>query len=300
MRFRRARSAAERSIMQRALESALAELTLGIEIAVTDAPGIAAWLSRHEVDAEDAAALTRDFPRLLVYRKLVRGNLREALRRTIPRTLARLGPLFEADFAEFLRVAPPATHYLRDVTPRFLDFVSPRWAANPNVPAYLFDLARHEALQVEVASLLARPKHHVTAELAVDEGVEFIDAVRLVHYASGVHRLPDDEISTQPAEHGAVSLLVYRSPEHDVRYLELGPFAAALLAGLLTERLTLRAALTHAVQQVSLPLDDELLSRAARLLAELAERGALLGKTAQNHDTPGKTGNLSPKSDNPA
>ena len=286
--------------MQRALESALAELTLGTEIAATDAPGIAAWLARHQVDLDDASALTRDFPRLLVYRKLVRSNLREALRATLPRTLARLGPHFEPDFAELLRVAPPVTHYLRDLTPRFLAFVAPRWAANPSVPAYLFDLARHEALQVEVASLLARPKANVSAELSVDEGVEFIDAVRLVQYASAVHRLPDDETSMEAPEPGPVTLLVYRSPEHDVRYLELGAFAAALLSALLAERLTLRAALAHAAQQVSLPLDDELLSRAARLLAELAERGALLGKTGPNANAPEKTGNLSPKSHNPA
>ena len=286
--------------MQKALESALAELTLGAEIAATDAPAIAAWLARHQVEAEDAQALTRDFPRLLVYRKLVRGNLHEALRATLPRTLARLGAHFEPAFAEFLRVAPPVSHYLRDLTPHFLAFVGPRWAANASVPAYLFDLARHEALQVEVASLLARPKAHVSAELALDQGVEFIDAVRLVQYAWAVHRLPDDEISSEPPEAGPVTLLVYRSPEHDVRYLELGRFAAALLAGLLSERLTLHAALARAAQQVSLPLDDELLSRAARLLAELAERGALLGKTASNGNTAAKTGNLSPNSDNPA
>ena len=286
--------------MQRALESALAELTLGAEIAASDAPAIAAWLARHDVAADDAAALTQDFSRLLVYRKLVRGNLKEALRATLPRTLARLGAHFEPDFAEFLRVAPPVTHYLRDLTPRFLSFVAARWAANPNLPPYLIDLARHEALQVEVASLLARPKHHISAELSVDEGVEFIDAVRLVQYGFAVHRLPEDETSTEAPEPGVVTLLVYRSPEHDVRYLELGAFAAALLSGLLTERLPLRAALAHAAQQVSLPLDDELLSRAARLLAELAERGALLGKTATNSSTPEKSGNLSPKSDNPA
>jgi hypothetical protein len=285
--------------MQAALESALAELTLGAEIASTDAAAIEAWLSRHQVAADDAAALTRDFPRLLVYRKLVRGNLREALRATLPRTLARLGSSFEPDFDEFLRVAPPLTHYLRDLTPSFLSFVARRWAENPRVPAYLFELAQHEALQIEVASQLARPKAHGSAELALDEGVEFIAAVRLVHYAWAVHRLPEDEASSEPPEPGPVSLLVYRSPEHDVRYLELTPFAAELLRALLTERLTLRAALAHAAAHVSLPLDDEQLIRAARLLAELAERGALLGKPAANEPASAKMGSSSPKSGGP-
>ena len=271
--------------MQEALESALAELTLGPEIAATDGPAILAWLARNQVTGEDAHALSRDFPRLLVYRKLVRGNLREALQATLPRTVARLGAHFESEFDELLRVAPLTSHSLRDLTSEFLSFVGPRWAKNENLPPYLFDLARHEALQVDVASLLARPKAHVTAQLSLDEGVEFIDAVRLVQYTWAVHRLPDDETSTLLPEPGPVTLLVYRSPEHDVRYLELGPFAAALLGALLAERLTLRAALAQAAQRVALPLDDELLNRTARLLAELAERGALLGRAESSNSS---------------
>ena len=289
--------------MQRALESALAELTLGPEIEPGDPAAISAWLARNEVAGEDARALERDFSRLLVYRKLVRRNLRDALESTIPRSIARLGARFERDFDEFLLACPPASRLLKDLTPSFLEFVLPRWARDSGVPAYLADLARHEALQIEVATLLGRPKHHVVAELSLDEGVEFIDAVRLVHYAWAVHRLPEDETSRVLPEQSAVSLLVYRSPEHDVRYLELGPFAARVLAGLFAERLTLRAALTDAARGLGCALDDELLSRAARLLADLAERGALLGKAEARADVPGgaaKPANLVPKPGNPA
>jgi hypothetical protein len=283
--------------VQAALESALAELTLGPEIAAGDTAGIAAWLARHRVKDLDARALTRDFSRLLLYRQLVRGNLREALRATMPRTLARLGSTFDGYFTEFLQVSPPVTRYLRDLTPQFLDFALERWSNNPNVPGYLCDLARHEALQVEVASLLPVPKDHVPAELSLDLGVEFIDAVRLVHYAWAVHRLPEDESSQVLPEESAVSLLVYRSPEHDVRYLELGPFAQALLSCLLEERLCLQLSLSTAAERASLPLDDELLTRAAKLLAELAERGALLGKSSPRSLAPA---NLLPNEGNPA
>ena len=268
--------------MQRALESALAELTLGPEIAPGDALAISAWLARNEVTGDDARALQRDFPRLLVYRKLVRRNLRGALESTIGRSMARLGARFDADFDEFLRLTPPVTRLLKDVTPRFLEFALPRWQADASVPAYLPDLARHEALQIEVATLLARPKENVPAELSLDESVEFIDATRLVHYDWAVHRLPEDEASRVVPEHAAVSLLAYRSPEHEVRYLELGPFAAAVLSDLLVERRTLAAALTGASSRLGLALDDDLLNASARLLAELADRGALLGKSRTN------------------
>jgi len=265
--------------MQRALESAIAELTLGPPIAPEDSAAIAAWLARHELTGDDARALTRDFARLLVCRTLVRRNLRDALVSTIPRSIARLGPRFDADFAEFLRASPPVTRLLKDVTPRFLAFALPRWQSDPTVPPYLPDLARHEALQIEVATLLARPKENVLAELGLDDPVEFIDAARLVHYDWAVHRLPEDETSRVVPERARVSLLAYRSPEHEVRYLELGPFAAELLSRLLVGRQSLRLALTGAAAQLELRLDSELLEASARLLSELAERGALLGKT---------------------
>jgi hypothetical protein len=98
-------------------------------------------------------------------------------------------------------------------------------------------------------------------------------------------------------EQSSVSLLVYRSPEHEVRYLELAPFAHALLSGLLLEQLALQAALVSAARRLGLPLDDELLTRAARLLADLAERGALLGKRTPQ---PAASANLLPKLGIPA
>jgi hypothetical protein len=98
-------------------------------------------------------------------------------------------------------------------------------------------------------------------------------------------------------EHGPVSLLVYRSPEHEVRYLELGPFARELLANLLSERLSLQEALVGAAERAGLPLDDQLLTRAAKLLADLAERGALLGKSAPSAAA---AADLLPKPGNPA
>lgn len=268
--------------MQRAFEAALAELTLGPAIEANDAAGVSAWLERHDISGPDALCMARDIERLLVYRKLVRGTLRAALTATMPRALRRLGPRFEQDFDEFLLVSPPVTRSLRDLTPSFLDFCAARWAdETSNVPAYLIELARHEALQVELASRLSPPETDVSPELALDRGVLFIDAVRLVHYTWAIHRLPELELEQGDEELPArahVSLLVYRSPEHDVRYLELGRFASALLSGLLLERASLADALTRAADEVEQPLDDALLSRAARLLAELAERGALLGK----------------------
>ena len=70
-----------------------------------------------------------------MYRELVRGNLREAIQLSIPRSMARLGALFDEYFDRFLVERAPRTHYLRDVTPELLEFCAPLWAGDARVPA---------------------------------------------------------------------------------------------------------------------------------------------------------------------
>lgn len=258
------------------VEGVLAELTLG---PVPDASTLAALCRKHEVSAEDAAALELGLPRLAVYRELVRGNLQEALRLSIPRTLARLGPSFETYFDRFLAERAPRTHYLRDVTAELLDFCAPLWEADGRVPAYLSELARHEALHLQVSAIPTPPRGHVAAGLSLDLGVELSKALRLVHYAHCVHELPDAEEDRSEPARRAVSLLVYRSPEHEVRYLELSPLASAILERLLAGH-TLGGAVKGAAAAEGAGLTEAVLSGAAQLLADLAARGVVWGPSA--------------------
>lgn len=259
--------------MQSALESIFAELTLG---PLPSRETLAAACQRHGVSQEDAAALDQSFARLLTYRDLVRGNLREAVQLSIPRSMARLGPLFDEYFDRFLADRAPATHYLRDVTGELLDFCAPLWQADARVPRYLPDLARHEALHIEISALPALPRDHVAAPLSLEASVAFGAALRLMSYSHAVHELPEALSDRSEAPARAVRLLVYRSPEHEVRYLELTPLAHGIV-----QRLLRGAALGRAVQaaatEVGATLTETVLAGAARLLADLAERGVLQG-----------------------
>lgn len=259
--------------MQQALESVLADLVLG---PVPSRASLAALCEKHAVGADDSTALGESLERLAVYRELVRGNLREALSLSIPRSLARLGPLFDEYFDRFLSEQAPRTHYLRDVTPELLQFCKPLWASDARVPAYLSDLALHESLHIEVSALPSLPRGHESAPLSLERGVALTEALRLVDYRHAVHELPADEADrTVPAER-AVALLVYRSPEHEVRYLEL-----TLVARGIVERLLLGDSLGKAVQGAAAhagsALTEAVLAGAAQLLADLAERGVVRG-----------------------
>lgn len=268
--------------MPEALESAMAELVFGPPLA--DAAAVQACLERQGVDQEDVQAILADgVDRLLVYRKLVRGTLRDALDAAIPRTMARLGPVFDEHFDAWLRERAPRSRYLRDVTTELLDFCAPRWASDPRVPAWAMDLARHEAVQIVVASEQARPREREPGELSLDAPVRFIEAVRLMRYAFAVHRLSDDagDRTAPPAE--PTALFVYRSPEHEVRYLETSALAADILERLLSGE-PLGEAIRRAASESGQALQPRVLEGTATLLADLAERGALLGAMGSEED----------------
>jgi hypothetical protein len=268
--------------MQEALESALGELVFGAPIDLSDAVAVEAWLVRHRIPDEHARAL-RDggVQRLAVYRRLVRGTLRDAIETAIPRSMARLGALFDEYFDRFLAERAPATHYLRDVTTEFLKFCETPWKSDDRVPAYIYDLARHEALHIEIAAMPPRPAPALGAALDLEAGLEFSEASRLMGYAYAVHRSSDRLDDRSEPEAIPTWLFVYRSPEHDVHYLELTPLAAAILERLLGGA-SLKAALIEAAATAGVELDESVLSGTAQLLSDLSERGALIGPRARD------------------
>jgi hypothetical protein len=271
--------------MQEALERVMQALVLG-PAPPTDPAELATWLSPHGLEAEEAAAFRANLERLLVYRSLVRGTLRAALELAIPRSLARLGPLFAEYFDRFLAERGPATHYLRDVTDEWLTFVAPLFASDPRIPPFLIDLARHEALEIDVASSADTVQTAGELELDLGRGVAFARDARVVRYPFAVHELSADLEDRSVPERRATALFVYRSREHDVRYLELSPLAANLTERLLRGQ-PLGAAVTEAAAATlgSAP-DSSVLEGTARLLADLADRGALLGAASAAENVP--------------
>jgi hypothetical protein len=277
--------------MQRALEGVFAELLLG------PAPSrqqLLALCKKHAVHAADTEALAESFERLAVYRDLVRGNLREAMLLSIPRSIARLGAAFDEYFERFLSEQAPRTHYLRDVAPELLAFCVPLWANDARVPSYLHDLALHESLHIEVSALPSLPRGHVAAPLSLEQGVELSQALRLVQYGHAVHELSADEADRSVPTARAVSLLVYRSPEHEVRYLEMTPLARGIVERLLLGD-TLGSAVQGAANDAGSALTEAVLGGAAKLLADLAERGVVRGpKSPRNASEAAKSSENAP------
>lgn len=262
--------------MPDALDEAIADLVFGPALDLSRADQVASWLDRHALAAEDRAALGgTELRRLLVYRGLVRGTLRSALELAIPRSIARLGPAFDTAFDAFLADRGPRTHYLRDVTAELLDHAEPAWRCDPEVPPYVPELARLEALQVELG---AQPVSERTpgATLHLDRALLFNESCRLLRFEHAVHELPESVADRSVPERRSTALFVYRDDAHDLRYLELSPLAADVVGGLLGGG-ALGPALRAAAAQHDVTLTSAVTEDVARLLADLAERGALLG-----------------------
>ncbi len=212
----------------------------------------------------------------LVYRKLVRRGLAAAIRLEIPRTAARLGEGFEAWVERFIDEEAPRSHYLRDVAFELVAWAAPRWASDARVPSYLGDLARHELTAFEVGSAEDSSGGATGVDLELDTRARFHTSVRLARYEHAVHRLLADEGARDVPAREPTALLAYRDGEHEVRYLELTPLAAAILDRLLLGEM-LRAAVVGAAAALGEALGPEVLAGTARLLEDLAQRGALLG-----------------------
>ena len=232
------------------------------------------WLAAQGLAAEDVEVLAGYPPRRLgVYRDLVHRGIAGALRIQMPRTARRLGARLDDEVARFCALALPRSHYLRDAPRELVERLGPSWREDPSLPPFLADLARHELSAYEVAA--APPREAGVDRDALDLGrpVVLDAAVRLLRYDFPVHRLEGDEGAVEPAP---TRLLASRDAEHEPRWLELSPFGAALVERLVAGE-ALGAAVQAACDAVSIVLDEATLGRVSALLADLAERGALLG-----------------------
>jgi hypothetical protein len=230
------------------------------------------FLAASGVAKEDAEAILAAPRRLGLYRKLIRHNIIGVIEAMLPKTQERMNAVvpgsFESSIDAFLEHEGPRTAHLRDVPSEFLAFTTPRWKKDERLPRWLADHAELELVDfvIGVAPRPAPPPP--LADVSADLPLVFADPHKLVRLGWSVH---EDAIAERD-----VTILVYRDAEHRTRFLEL-----TRLAGLILERLlagdALGPAMISACQTMGCALDQAVLEGAARLLADLGERGVLLG-----------------------
>lgn len=240
---------------------------------------LAGFLANHGVHPDDAKDLLAAPRRLGIYRRLVRHNVVDVTHQMLERTRARFEALvpgvFDATVAAFLAEVGPRTPHLRDVPREVLDFAAPRWKADPRVPAWLVDQAEVELVAFSIGFAPRPAPPGDLADVTADRPLVFAEPHAVVRIGHRVHVLPEDDVRAVP-EARAAALLVYRDDAHRARFLDLSPLAARILERLLAGD-PLGTALVAACTDLGEPLTDAVVAGAAQLLADLGERGVLLG-----------------------
>ena len=252
-----------------------------------EAPGALAadpegWLATGGLGPDDAAQLAAfGAHRLQIYRRHVRRTLKHAVRLEIPRTAARLGDAFEAWVDRWVDEEAPRSPYFRDVAFELVAWAAPRWADEASLPSYLGDLARHELAYFAVACAPDTVAGAATpdTEIALDHGVRFSASARLCRHDHAVHRLDGALDARDVPERQATALLAYRDRDHEVRFLELTPLAAAIVDRLCQGE-PLGPAVVGACEALGAAVDPAVTGSTAALLGDLLERGAILGGEA--------------------
>jgi hypothetical protein len=265
----------------RALQDALAEACFGDERAAEAlAVDLPAFLERHGVAPDDLAAIAAQPPRLSVYRSLVRNGLSSVVLRMLPRTRARMNRAdagrFDRDFAAFVSRVGPRTHYVRDVPDEFFAWVEASWRSDAALPPYLADLAAFELASFAVAAAVDAPSALPLADVSLDRALVLHPSTRIARYGWRVHELAGALDACDEPARCDVALLAYRDTDHEVRWLELSPLAAAIVERIAAGA-SLSAAVTDACAAMSARFDPDAV---AALLGELGARGVLLGARA--------------------
>jgi hypothetical protein len=199
-------------------------------------------------------------PRIAIYRTLVRNALSGVVHNILVATRREMGEPFDRAFTRFLAERGPKTHFLRDVPHEFVEHATPHWRSEGVAP-WLLDLARHEMTSFGVSTAPHLPEAH-PADISLERPLLLSSLTRIERYSHAIHE-------ALPPPERAVTLLYYRDINHALCTLELSPMAATLLEH---AHLPLREAVAKAGA-----VTDEALASVARLLADLGERGVLLG-----------------------
>ncbi|MDB4934303.1 MAG: hypothetical protein JWP87_1275 [Labilithrix sp.] len=238
-----------------------------------------AYLARHGVAKEDAEAILASPRRLGLYRQLVRHNVVNVIGMMLERTRARLDAHVPGELDRsvdgFLAAHGPRTPHLRDVPSEFLAWVGPRWRKDARIPAWLTDYAELELVDFTIGVAPRPSPPPPLADVTADRALVFGDPRVIVHLGWAVHELAGDDVKATPAER-PVDLLVYRDAQHCTRMLDLTPLACAILERLFEGR-PLAQAMVEACAAKGFALDAPVVGGAAKLLADLGERGVLLG-----------------------
>jgi hypothetical protein len=221
----------------------------------------------------DEAALQRlggNPRRWLVYRRMVRARFAEVLEDGLSRFREVVGAEpFSRLVERFLELSPPSSPYLRDVPGEFLQFLR-----TESLAPIAVDEARLECAELELAHAPDPAGSDDVQPLDMHLHAVFSPLARLLQLSHGV-------AVGANAEPRSRAICVYRDPKtHEVESLELTPLAARVTRGIAEREAPLVDVAKRAAGEAGIAVDSAFVETLGTVLADLVERGIVLGSRA--------------------
>ena len=219
------------------------------------------------------------------YRRMVRSRFYATIDHGFERLIGVVGEArFHRLVDRFLSEEPPRSPYLRDLPGEFLKFVErrPDLLAGPDgLPPYGLDLLRYEWAERDVAYTHDEVRPDDVVDLDMERLAALSPAHRLLDLEYPVHRMGTDGTGA-PGERAPITLCLYRDRvTHEVETLELTPVAASMLVAMQRHEAPLSQLVRDAARGHGATIDLAFVEALSTLLADLTDRGVLLGSFAQ-------------------
>jgi hypothetical protein len=212
-----------------------------------------------------------------VYRRLVANNLAGFVENGFPVLHALMTPEGWDDLtAGFLGGHRFTTPYFLDIGREFLDYLLGERPPRPSDPPFMLELAHYE--WVELALAVADPEPPVAVDGDLLAGSPLLSPLAWpLAYRYPVHRIGPDFLPYAP-DAEPTYLVVYRDGEYDVHFLAVSPPTARLLELLDSgDRRSGEALLRQVAGELGHPDPAQVVARGGEALADLRERGVILG-----------------------
>lgn len=222
--------------------------------------------------------------RMAVYRELFYNNLLKLLSGTFP-VLKKIHSQekWRHLIREFMIAHRAQTPYFLQIPQEFLSFLENEYETGDDDFPFLLELAHYEWAEL---ALTVSEEHN--DDLAYDPDGDLLDGVPVrsrlawsLAYQYPVHRISESFLPSEAPEQPTF-LVIYRSPDDEMGFLELNPVTARLLEMLSdNEQQTGRQLLETLAKEIAYADPSTLVSHGAALLGEMREKHILLGTAAR-------------------
>jgi uncharacterized protein len=223
--------------------------------------------------------------RMAIYNELLYNNAESFLLTCFPVMHKMLGKRRWGKLVrQFLAVHRSHTPYFRQIPDEFFQFLQDEWGGGDGYPEYLLDLAHYE--WIELVLSVSSQDEHIPAHDAEGDllaGIPVLNPVLAnLAYQWPVHRIrPRTKIEKAPTY-----LLVFRTPDMQMRFMEQSAVSARLIKLLEPAALTGKQAVAQLAMELGYADPGPLIAFARDFLQSLRQAGALIGTNKRAESGP--------------